>query len=318
MIPSRKPSLLVTHRPKTSSAADEKSAASGGFESLIMKRTASQTFSPTLDALADRHDANMPLGSLKEGASVEEYPASQHQHSGSLSRIPTSLKSSCKQICRRLSASSTSRRPSLASIADNWTGNSSASESSTEQLLPPRLQLHHKDSGIPTPFETITPGTLHSRFSALKRLGSVRNRRPATSGPSGDFAKFNPSPAPYLGHYSASPNPLPGSAARAAAAAANNERLNVQRQEQEQVTAFLSGGRDLGHPVDEVLQDSESGVGMEVSTPITRADGAENKLGMAVNSFYHVGTLTIPCRPNLLSPRRDQRHDLLQSRRCLP
>jgi len=115
---------------------------------------------------------------------------------------------------------------------------------------------------------------LHSKFSAFKRFGSIRHRRPATSGPSGEYAKYNPIPAPIPANY---PAPQPGSAARAAAAAANNERLTLQRRQEEQTSAFLSGSLQVELSVDDVIKDSESGVDMSCASPLTRTDSVQQK-----------------------------------------
>lgn len=272
----RRPSIL-SHRPKTSSAAD----ASPGTTSFEpgMKRTASQTFSPIQ---LDVRDAGIPLGSVREGSSVSEYPPpAGHLHTSStssLSRASQSIKGSYKQICRRLSSSS-SRRPSLSNITDAPINPSRKSSSDPAQQ--PRLLLQHQDSGVPTltQGESLVPG-VHSKFAAFKRFGSIRHRRPATSGPSGDYARYNPSPVPVPNNYPI-PIPMPGQAARAAAAAANNERL-IQRRQEEQTSAFLSGSLQSGHAIDEVIKDSESGVGMSCSSPITQ----EKKLGMFATILY--------------------------------
>ena len=111
----------------------------------------------------------------------------------------------------------------------------------------------------------------------LKRFSSLR-RRPATSGPSGDFAKYNPIPPPVPSNY---PSHLPvgGSAARQAAAAANDARQVQLRREQEQTRKFLESGLPPAD-LEEVINDSESGVGMMCSSPISRTDSTqENKMG---------------------------------------
>jgi F-box and WD-40 domain protein 1/11 len=109
------------------------------------------------------------------------------------------------------------------------------------------------------------PHSAHSKLRVFRGFGSIRgHRRPATSGPSGDFARYNPSPAPIPSHY---PAPAPGQAARAAAAAANNERLSKLRQE-EMTSAYLDGTLQSERSADDVLKDSESGVGMSCTSPV--------------------------------------------------
>jgi F-box and WD-40 domain protein 1/11 len=266
---SRRTSVL-THRPKTSSAVDD--APPKPFD-LDMKRTASQTFTfnnSTLDATT----VTLPLGPVHEDMRAE-YPASlsqqsQHSQSSSLSRASQVLAGSYKQICRRLSSSS-SRRPSLQSMIDGAPGY--AIDKNACRIDYPRLHLQHQDSGIPTP-QAEGPPAPHSKFSIKQRFGSIRHRRPAASGPSGDFARYNPVPAPIPSNY-----PPPGHAARQAAAAANNDRMTQQRKDQEQTQQFLAG--HLTSPRDEVIKDSESGVGMTCSSPITRTDSVqEKKMGM--------------------------------------
>ncbi|KAF2175666.1 WD40 repeat-like protein [Zopfia rhizophila CBS 207.26] len=258
----RRPSIL-SHRPKTSSAVDD-SPGPKRFDTG-MKRTASQTFHTHSH---DVRDTGIPLGlgSVMEGKRVVEYPPS-HSHSSSLSRASQVVVGSYKQICRRLSSSS-SRRPSLSNLSDS--SSIVARKPSTDS---PHHRLQHQDSGVPPPLqeETPVPG-LHSKFSALKRLGSIRHRRPATSGPSGDTARFNPAPAPIPTNYPTLP---PGSAARAAAAA-NNERLSLQKREQEQTARFLASGMPSVH-MEDVTKDSESGVGMICSSPIERTDSVQQE-----------------------------------------
>jgi F-box and WD-40 domain protein 1/11 len=265
-----KPSLL-THRPKTSSAALDDASGHGGFNAH-MKRTASQTFS------AQHVDvgAYPQLASVQEGMMRVDYPPSHASHSSSLSRTGSVLKTGYKQICRRLSTSSSAsssssvpRRPSLSSLLDNPL-------SSRKQSMDV-VRLQHHDSGMPTPTLSDTAVTgVHSKFSPFKRFGSTRHRRPATSGPSGEYARYNPVPPPIPTNY---PTPPPGQAARAAAAAANNERLLQKREveEQQQTRAFLTGTLLCNPDMDDVIKDSESGVGMQCSSPIVRADSVQEK-----------------------------------------
>ncbi|KAF2275522.1 WD40 repeat-like protein [Westerdykella ornata] len=147
-----------------------------------------------------------------------------------------------------------------------------------------------KDSGVSTPTlggnaapssSSLAPAftTTPPKFPLFKRLGSIRpHRRPATSGPSGDFARFNPSPVPVPSDYpaptsapvSATAASAPGQAARAAAAAANNERLH-KLQRQEETTAYLDVLQSQ-RAMDDVLKDSESGVGMNCASPVVKAE----------------------------------------------
>jgi F-box and WD-40 domain protein 1/11 len=221
-----------------------------------MKRTASQTFN--LSSNIDGRDTGLTLKSLKEGTRVMEYSNSAHS---SFSQI---VSGSYKQICRRLSASS-SRRPSL------------SSESSTPSLKPTKSfdtphQLLHQDSAFPAIQEKEHSG---GRFSALRRFGSIRHRRPAASGPSGETARFNPAPAPIPAGYPTLPPA--GSAARAAAAAANNERLNLQRREAELTARFLASGSLPNSHMEDVIKDSESGVGMTCSAPVEQPQEIREK-----------------------------------------
>lgn len=262
----RRPS--IAHRPKTSSAADDSTAQPRPFEQS-MKRTASQTFSTHG---SDSRDASNALGAVHEGMSVDYHTTHTHGASSSLSRA-SSVLDGFKQIRRKLSSSS-SRRPSLSTMLDT-PGSSTASSSrknSTDML---RVPLPHHDSGLPmTPTSTNPP--VNAKVSMLKRFSSLR-RRPAASGPSGEFAKFNPVPPPIPSNY---PSLAPGSAARQAAAAANDARQTQLRREQEQTRKFLESGMpDVN--AEEVINDSESGVGMMCSSPITRSDSVlqEKKMG---------------------------------------
>lgn len=259
----------IAHRPKTSSAADDSAAQPRAFEQS-MKRTASQTFSTHG---SDAREAPNALGAVHEGMSEQFH--SHHAPSGSrsLSRATSKLEGGFKQIRRKLSSSS-SRRPSITAMFDAPGPSSAAARKNSSDML--RLPLPHHDSGLPLPqLDTATPPQ-NTKISMLKRFSSLR-RRPAASGPSGEFAKYNPVPPPIPSGY---PSLLPGSAARQAAAAANDARLSQMRREQEQTRKFLESG--LPHSsVEEVDNDSESGVGMMCSSPIVRADSVlqEKKMG---------------------------------------
>ncbi|KAF2106141.1 WD40-repeat-containing domain protein [Lophiotrema nucula] len=259
----RRPSIL-SHRPKTSSAADERDVAPR-FDAG-MKRTASQTFhTPTHES----RDIGAHLTSVMEGASVVDYAPSQHSHSSSFSRASQAVGGSFKQICRRLSSSST-RRPSLASIIDMPIATSRKSLAEF-----PHQKLQHQDSGVPPMLHDGDVTAVHSKFSSLKgRFGSIR-RRPATSGPSGESARYNPAPVPIPANY---PTPMPPGHAARAAAAANNERLILQKREQELTARFLAGHLMSDGNVDDVIKDSESGVGMETTCPpLSRTDSVQEK-----------------------------------------
>ncbi|KAH7136084.1 WD40-repeat-containing domain protein [Dendryphion nanum] len=278
----RKTSIL-THRPKTSSAVEETSSSSSSTSSSsgtsfdpIMKRTASQTFTPMhLDAVTeDGCSTGYPTG----------FPTSQHSHSGSLSRASQAVKGGCKQIRRRFSSSSqTTHRPSLQTFLDPNAipANPFRKPTATEMLqqrtqFQQRLQLQHQDSAVDSPTEGEGPlqNTPTSRFS-IKRLASLRQRRPATSGPSGEYPRYNPAPIPVPAGY---PAAAPGQAARAAAAAANIERMSLQRREREEETrAFLHGLSPSAHLSDEVIKDSESGVGMSCSSPVESTESVVEK-----------------------------------------
>lgn len=175
------------------------------------------------------------------------------------------------KIRRKLSSSS-SRRPSITAVFDtnpapSSSVHASARKNSSDML---RLPLPHHDSGLPLSQldQNIPAPALNPKMSMLKRFSSLR-RRPAASGPSGEFAKYNPVPPPIPSGY---PSLVPGSAARQAAAAANDARLSQLRREQEQTRKFLESGLPQTNGIEEVINDSESGVGMICSMPITRSD----------------------------------------------
>jgi F-box and WD-40 domain protein 1/11 len=166
----------------------------------------------------------------------------------------------------------------------------------------PRLHLQHHDSGIPTQ-QMEAPPAPHSKFSIKQRFGSIRHRRPAASGPSGDFARYNPVPAPIPSNYPPilSNCPPPGHAARQAAAAANSDRITQQRRDQEQTQQFLAG--HLVSTRDEVIKDSESGVGMTCSSPITRTDSVqEKKLGMTARCLHRKTPANLSIDPVQILP----------------
>lgn len=211
-----------------------------------MKRRASQNFQP--QHAQDVRDAG-PLESVKEEAMMVNY---HHQHP--LEHTVTSL----KQLCRRFSSSSSSKRPAFSDAG------------------PSKMRKSSHDSNIPEAFEIIPQSTLqpqsHMRNSVFRRIGSIRGggRRSAASGPAGDVARFNPLPPPIPTNY-ASPPMIPtdssrGSAARAAAAA-QNERVTQAKRDAEMTARFLADG--IGNTcADDVTKDNESGVGMTCSSPI--------------------------------------------------
>lgn len=261
----RRPSIAL--RPKTSSAVDDKNAPPKSFDPPSMKRTASQTFST--HGSDPRGESGMSLASVQEGMSVEYPSAHVHSTSLSLSRATHMLEGGFKQIRRKLSSSST-RRPSIQNLFDGPVPSSSTRKPSADLL---RLPLPHQDSGLPSaPSDPPAPAPVNSKISMLKRFSSLR-RRPAASGPSGDFAKFNPVPPPIPSNY---PSQAPGSAARRAAAAANDARQLQLRCEQEQTRRFLESGLPPVN-IEEEINDSESGVGMMCSSPITRMDSSQEK-----------------------------------------
>ena len=277
-----------------------------------MKRTASQTFTPTHSSYDSHLDAV-----TEDSTSSSGYAPSQHSHTGSLSRASQAVKGSCKQICRRFSTSSqTSRRPSLQAFLDSPLPAATSSRKPTAtDMIQQRLQLQHQDSAVDSPTESALHNNLHSRFS-IKRLASLRQRRPATSGPSGDYPRYNPAPIPVPAGYPAVAPP-PGQAARAAAAAANIERLTIQRREEE-TRMFLHG---LSHSEDlskDVMKDSESGVGMSCSSPVeSTEDAVEKKLGMYtldVGKRSRQVLTHLQNRPYQLLACRDHYHDFIESR----
>ncbi|KAF2686099.1 F-box/WD repeat-containing protein lin-23 [Lentithecium fluviatile CBS 122367] len=256
----RKPSIAIRPRPKTSSAADD-STALASFEAT-MKRTASQTFSTHCEA---REPST--LGAVEEGRSVEYRTSHTHTHTSSLSRASHMFGS----IRRKLSASSSSgRRPSIQDFFDAPAPTPSSSrKASTDHL---RLPLPHQDSGLPQ--QEPSAAAAMPKKSMLQRFSSIR-RRPAASGPSGEFAKYNPVPPPIPSNY---PLVAPGTAARQAAAAANDARRiqDKRDQETEQTRRFLESGVTRIN-MEEVIKDSESGVGMMCSSPINQADVVQEK-----------------------------------------
>lgn len=283
----RSSSSLLPHRPKTSSALDDRVSST---QHPDMKRTASQTFSPLHNALPDSLRDAEQLGAVQESASMSGYAPSTHTQASSISRVSQTF-GSFKQICRRLSTSS--RRPSISGFADLNNADNARTNISSSSRLKLRLQVtDREDSSTNTP--TLNPPTLPSSNSEFPhhaahgskfphlfhRIGSLRgHRRPATSGPSGDFARYNPAPAPIPSQYPAAP--CPGQAARAAAAAANIERLNKRQEEAQFHYDLLAHGRDPDS-LEEVLKDSESGVGMSCTTPVEEEDeDQEMKFGMS-------------------------------------
>ena len=255
-----------------------------------MKRAASQTFCTHVEP------ATFPgLAPLQEGLTTRDYAPSHvshasHSTTSSISRT-LSFKNGYKQIRRRLSNSSgssatssstsvVSRRPSLSSLL-----NTDSPAITRRSSMEPVARLQHHDSGMPTPTLNDNGAVAevpHSRFS-LRRLGSTRLRRPATSGPSGEYARYNPVPPPVPTNY---PMAQPGQAARAAAAA-NNERLQVlkrEAQEQQETSAFLNGHMAYDYDMEDILKDSESGVGMQCSSPIQEEEAVpEKKLGKCID-----------------------------------
>lgn len=278
----RRPS--IAHRPKTSSAVDDSAAPSRAFESS-MKRTASQTFSTHGNEARESSNA---LRAVHEGMSEEFHSHHQHSSSRSLSRATSMLEGGFGKIRRKLSASS-SRRPSITAMLESAPGSSTsaaARKNSTDML---RLPLPHHDSGLPLSqldANTAAPVAGIPKMSMLKRFSSLR-RRPAASGPSGEFAKYNPVPPPIPSGY---PSLAPGSAARQAAAAANDARMSQLRKEQEQTRKFLESGTQPSNNFEHVINDSESGVGMSCSLPIARADSVlqEKKMGKWVFPICNV------------------------------
>ncbi|PVI02878.1 F-box/WD repeat-containing protein-like protein lin-23 [Periconia macrospinosa] len=267
----------IALRPKTSSAVDDSHPSASSFEPT-MKRTASQTFSTHT---SESRDAAMSLGAVQEGMSAR-YPSQAththqpylHTHTSSLSRATHMLEGSFKQIRRKLSSSSGStRRPSIQNLFEQPAASSSRKTSAD----PLRLPLPHQDSGLPIlpqqqDASAHPPSATSKHISMLRRFSSLR-RRPAASGPSGDFAKYNPVPPPIPSNY---PVQAPGTAARQAAAAANDARQTQLRREQEQTRRFLEGDV-MQNNMEEVIKDSESGVGMMCSSPINRNDGVTEK-----------------------------------------
>jgi len=163
-----------------------------------------------------------------------------------------------KQFCRRYSTSS--KRPSNLDSSPMKMRKSSHEANSTNATLPEQSQ--------PLP-QTQTKNSMMRRFS------SIRHRRPAISGPSGDTARL---PANYVSPLGIPADSSRGSAARAAAAA-QNERLSLTKQakrEAEMIARFLSDGENSVRP-DIVTKDSESGIGMTYSSPVEGTNNALEK-----------------------------------------
>ncbi|KAF1999741.1 WD40 repeat-like protein [Amniculicola lignicola CBS 123094] len=261
---------ILSLRPKTSSAVDESSTQRRSEPD--MKRTASQTFHTHANH-DGREGAALGLRSVKEHSGTLDFASSTPSapstaaHTSSFSRASQVVVVSCKSLCRRLSSSG-SRRPSLSTATFE-------APSRKASVTPPPSRLEHKDSGVPPTLHDVSPPLtlgLHSKFS-LRRFGSLR-RRPATSGPSGDFARYNPIPPGIPISY-----PSSGGHAARASVAAYNQRLSMARQEQE-TASFLEGDL-LASPIDEDMRDNESGVGMMCSSPIERTDSVQGKrMGM--------------------------------------
>lgn len=249
----------LSHRPKTSSAVDD-GLGPQRFDTS-MKRRASQLFHPHVH---DVRDTGPPvLGSVQEGTKVLRY--SPHNVGECLEGAVAGV----KQFYRRYSTSS--KRPSNLDLSPMKMRKSSHESNSTDATLPEQSQ--------PQP-------QTQMKSSMMRRFSSIRHRRPATSGPSGDTARFNPVPPQIPANY-ANPLSIPadssrGSAARAAAAA-QNERLSLTKQakrEAEMTARFLSDGANSVCP-DIVTKDSESGIGMTYSSPVEGTNNVlEKKLGM--------------------------------------
>lgn len=249
----------LSHRPKTSSAVDD-GPGPQRFDTS-MKRRASQLFHPHVH---DMRDTGPPaLGSVQEGTKVLRY--SPHNVGECLEGAVAGV----KQFYRRYSTSS--KRPSNLDLSPMKMRKSSHESNFTDATLPEQSQ--------PQP-------QTQTRSSMMRRFSSIRHRRPATSGPSGDTARFNPVPpqipANYVNPLSIPADSSRGSAARAAAAA-QNERLSLTKQakrEAEMTARFLSDGANSVCP-DIVTKDSESGIGMTYSSPVEGTNNVlEKKLGM--------------------------------------
>ncbi|OCK95962.1 WD40 repeat-like protein [Cenococcum geophilum 1.58] len=245
----------LSHRPKTSSAVDD-GPGPQRFDTS-MKRRASQLFHPHVH---DVRDTGPPaLGSVQEGTKVLRY--SPHNVGECLEGAVAGV----KQFYRRYSTSS--KRPSNLDLGPMKMRKSSHESNSTDATLPEQSQ--------PQP-------QTQTKSSMMRRLSSIRHRRSATSGPSGDTARFNPVPPQIPANY-ANPLSIPadssrGSAARAAAAA-QNERLSLTKQakrEAEMTARFLSDGANSVCP-DIVTKDSESGIGMTYSSPVEGTNNALEK-----------------------------------------
>jgi F-box and WD-40 domain protein 1/11 len=249
----------LSHRPKTSSAVDD-GLGPQRFDTS-MKRRASQLFHPHVH---DVRDTGPPaLKSVQEGTKVLR--CSPHNVGECLEGAVAGM----KQFCRRYSTSS--KRPSNLDLGPMKMRKSSHESNSTDVILPEQSQPQSQTQ---------------TKSSMMRRFSSIRHRRPATSGPSGNTARFNTVP-PQIPANCASPLSTPadsyrGSAARAAAAA-QNERLSLTKQakrEAEMTARFLSDGANSVCP-DIVTKDSESGIGMTYSSPVEGTNNVlEKKLGM--------------------------------------
>ncbi|KAF2744796.1 WD40 repeat-like protein [Sporormia fimetaria CBS 119925] len=247
-------SSLLTLRPRTAPNSRPDDAQVESQTGLAMKRTASQTFSPVSSYPGDMRGPDGSLDAVLEGSSVVAYSQSTYlPPSSSLSRAGQSVKSSCKHICRRLSTSA--RRSSVGGVAAQ--------------------SGHVGDNTRPSASQRPKLNSRHQEDSALEDT-------PTLDGPSGEYARYNPSPAPIPAQYpqyhplETVALPPPGHAARAAAAAANYERLHRQQHQGEvspsSFWSYLDSIASYGSPMDEVLKDNESGVGMSCTELVEEED----------------------------------------------
>ncbi|KAF2488777.1 WD40 repeat-like protein [Lophium mytilinum] len=245
-MPTQRAKSFLSHRPKTSSAADDGLASQRAAP--VLKKTASQTFSTYTDA----KDVGPQLERVSEDRTIVDFDSTH----------PTVF-SSVKQMYRRLSSSSKKRPPP-----------SELGDSADSAMSKFRRSSHDSEMLDVSATCCLMPQSQTQSGSRLtRRFGSMRYRRQATSGPAGDAARYNPGPPPMPTNYAGPPfiptDSSRGSAARAAAAA-QNERLSLSKQARRdaEVTAkFLSDG-DMYTAGDDVSRDNESGVGMTCSSPI--------------------------------------------------
>jgi hypothetical protein len=244
--PPRRPPAQP-HWPWDSPAIEDDTTADAAPQKPTMERTASQTFTTT--PFQGIEDSGLALDAMNEVSIHGNNIAAQSSDS---SAVEGSFKpdKTHRHLPSFSSATLTSlRQGSLQSFMESLPLSSKAI---TEQQ---RMPLLHQDSGMLSP--DTRPHTSKSSF--LRRLSSVRRRRPTTVSPPGDTTMANSS-APVSTYAD-----TPGAAARQAAAAANQDRQNQLRREQEHTHRFLNNLIPASPQPDDKVTDDESDVDMTPS-----------------------------------------------------